>query len=194
MTMNIPFFLHTIRHSRAGFTLVETLVAIAILMISIAGPLTIANKALTAAINARNTMIATNLAEDGMEYVKNIKDNNVTTQTDWLYALTDGSTCFDEGAPCTIPTAESGGPFTQAIAVCNPSSTCRLYEGGRGYHYYTGSDPQTPFSRYFFMTHVPLAAGGNDPDQVLVTVVVDWNQGSVPNEVRLQEVMTDNAR
>jgi Tfp pilus assembly protein PilV len=57
--------------NQKGFTIVETLVAVTILMISIAGPLTVANKGLLAAINAKDQMIASYLAQDAMEYVKN---------------------------------------------------------------------------------------------------------------------------
>ena len=59
-----------------GFTLVETLVAIAILMIAIAGPLTVAEKGLSAAIYARDKLIGSYLAQDGMEAIKNIVDTN----------------------------------------------------------------------------------------------------------------------
>ena len=75
----------------AGFTLVETLVAIAILMIAIAGPLTVAEKGLSAAIYARDQMMASYLAQDGMEYVKNVVDTNEiqihnnSASYDWLY-------------------------------------------------------------------------------------------------------------
>lgn len=58
-----------------GFTLVETLVAIAILMISIAGPLTIANKSLTAAVYARDQVEASFIAQEVVEKIKNDRLN-----------------------------------------------------------------------------------------------------------------------
>src|ERR1035437_8020416 len=71
---------HKVHKARAwtssGFTLVETLVAIAILMIAIAGPLTVAEKGLSAAIYARDKLIGSYLAQDGMEAIKNIVDTN----------------------------------------------------------------------------------------------------------------------
>lgn len=65
-------------NNNKGFTIVETLVAITILMISIAGPLTIAQKSLTAANQAKDQVTASYLAQDLMEYIKNARDNNST--------------------------------------------------------------------------------------------------------------------
>ncbi|MEK7184741.1 MAG: prepilin-type N-terminal cleavage/methylation domain-containing protein [Patescibacteria group bacterium] len=56
-----------------GFTIIETLVAITILMISIAGPLTIAQKGLTASIYARDQITASYLSQELMEKIKNDK-------------------------------------------------------------------------------------------------------------------------
>ena len=68
--------------------------AIAILMIAIAGPLTAANKAYTAALNARNEAVAYNLAQEALEYISNQKDNSLATAggqfpTGWSDCVTD---------------------------------------------------------------------------------------------------------
>ena len=60
-----------------GFTLIETLVAISILMIAIAGPLTVANKGQTSALNAKNQSVAINLAQEGIEYINYVKNNRI---------------------------------------------------------------------------------------------------------------------
>jgi prepilin-type N-terminal cleavage/methylation domain-containing protein len=71
-----------------GFTLIETLVAITILMISIAGPLTIAQKSLTAATIAKDQVIASFLAQEMIEQIKNDRDR------------LGFSTWITESAPC----------------------------------------------------------------------------------------------
>ena len=61
-----------VNHSKkAGFTIIETLVAIAILMIAISGPLVVATKSLTAATRAKNQSVASFLAQEGMELIRN---------------------------------------------------------------------------------------------------------------------------
>lgn len=176
-----------------GFTLVETLVAIAILMIAVAGPLTIANQALTAALGARNAMTATYLAQDGMEVIKHVKDNNVALSiTDWKNGVYDIQCTGQNGNYCAIPDmVQSSAVYNVIIKPCD--SNCPLYANSSDpqlYRYTTSpsaSDKPTPFKRYYFLSNVTAT-------EMIVTVVVSWNDGSIPNEIRLQELMTNAAR
>lgn len=61
------------RNNKA-FTIIETLVATAIVMIAIAGPLVSANRALNAIIFSRDRILASYLAQEGMEYVRLVKN------------------------------------------------------------------------------------------------------------------------
>ncbi len=72
--------------SISGFTLIEALVAISILMIAIASPMTLAQKGLSGAILSKDQMIASFLAQDAIEAVKNIRDQIAVSQVsgDWL--------------------------------------------------------------------------------------------------------------
>ncbi|OHA16307.1 MAG: hypothetical protein A2830_00175 [Candidatus Taylorbacteria bacterium RIFCSPHIGHO2_01_FULL_44_110] len=95
-----------------GFTIVETLVAITVLMIAIAGPLVAANKSLTAALYAKNQMTASFLAQEAMELIKETKNNkfnlpNLYTFEDLFFTLSSGEviaifdTCRNT-TPCFI--------------------------------------------------------------------------------------------
>jgi prepilin-type N-terminal cleavage/methylation domain-containing protein len=92
--------------NKKGFTLIETLVAISILMIAIAGPLTVAHKGYTSAIDAKNQSVAINLAQEGMEYLNFVKDNKIWG--DWVQG-----TAFDE----TVDQAYLG--CTISSPICN---------------------------------------------------------------------------
>lgn len=72
-----------------GFSLLETTVAIAILITAIIGPLTLASSSIKASSTAKNNLIAANLAQEGIELVKNYRANNVLAERDWLYGLGD---------------------------------------------------------------------------------------------------------
>jgi len=58
-----------------GFTLVETMVAITILTLAVTGALFTANTALVAASIARDQLTASYLAQESVEYVRWMRDN-----------------------------------------------------------------------------------------------------------------------
>lgn len=60
-----------------GFTLLETLVAISILVTAIVGPLTLAAQTIRSQQVAKDNLIAANLAQEGIELVRNYRSNNV---------------------------------------------------------------------------------------------------------------------
>jgi prepilin-type N-terminal cleavage/methylation domain-containing protein len=70
-----------------GFTLIETLVALSIFLISIVGIMTVLSSGLTDINSAKKKMTATFLAQEGIEYVRNIRDTYVLysglTSTGW---------------------------------------------------------------------------------------------------------------
>ncbi len=186
-------------NKKRGFTLVETLIAIAILMIAIAGPLTIANNALIAALGSRNAMVATYLAQDGMETLKNIKDNNLAGNpgnpgSQFLTNIGNSSQCSNSSisASCQIPTLWSNGFYIQGqLTTCGSNNNCSLYTDTVNGYSYSTSGTITPFTRYYYVSG-PYPNGSNQ--DAIVTVVVSWTDGSIPNAVTLQEVMSNVQR
>ena len=154
-----------------GFTIVETLVAITILMIAIAGPLTVAFRGLTAAVYAHDQVTASYLAQDAMEYIKNVRDNNWkrSPPDNWLYGL---SSCSSTSS-CSINTLNLS---STDIASC---SDCYLYLRDDGYTPIATNAKQTQFTRKFYITST------SNPDEVTATVIVEWKNGTVSNAVTL---------
>lgn len=64
-------------NKQKGFTLMESMVAIFILMLAITGPMVFAQNGLRAAFLSRDQITAFFLAQDAIEYVKNVRDGNV---------------------------------------------------------------------------------------------------------------------
>ncbi|MDP2651914.1 MAG: prepilin-type N-terminal cleavage/methylation domain-containing protein, partial [bacterium] len=58
-----------------GFTLIETMVAITILTLAISGSFFTANSAIVAAETASDQLTASYLAQEGIEYVRLMRDN-----------------------------------------------------------------------------------------------------------------------
>ncbi len=151
---------YTTKHK--GFTIIETLVAITILMISIVGPLTIAQKSLNAAIYARDQVTASFLAQDLMEMVKNNRDN---------YLAVSGNTFSNWVDDYNISNQ------------CTRGNYCQLYiQPGGGYSPNTNGAPSR-FSRMVFIDYVTNNNG--TPYEAAVTVFVKWKNGTIENEVRI---------
>ena len=163
----------------AGFTLVETLVAIAILMIAIAGPLTVAEKGLSAAIYARDQMMASYLAQDGMEYVKNVVDTNEiqihnnSASYDWLYyaqapntelVSSTNNSCNSNVNACYVDT------ITGKISTCSNSLNCPLYLSTNGYSNLTTSGSVTPFTRTYYIQTFQVNGVNNNAANIVMTV------------------------
>ena len=72
-----------------GFSLLETTIAIAILVAAIIGPMALSSQSIRSASVAKNTVMVSNLAQEGIELVKNIRLNNRLNGQFWTLGLTD---------------------------------------------------------------------------------------------------------
>lgn len=174
-----------IKHKKTGgFTIVETLVAITVLMIAIAGPLVIASKGLTAALYAKDQMIASLLAQESMEVIKNIRSNVIVdpSSTQWHLPL---SQCTNSASTRCDASAMKDYPhlFTDAC----PVTGCPLYFLGGYAPDLSNPAQQTIFTRYFYLTKV-------SDDEYTVDVVVTWYEGLISNELRLSSELTNSER
>jgi type II secretory pathway pseudopilin PulG len=155
---------------RGGFTLLEALVAVSILMVAVVAPITIAQKGLSSAVYTKNQMIASYLAQDAIEYIKNIRDENVllnkTITTNWLENL---RSCVvgdlsDDTEGCQIDTIED--------SILSYSDDRPLLKdiNNNFYGYKDGGAP-TNFIRQIRIVN-PI---GSNVDEALINVLVRWD-------------------
>lgn len=182
MTNNIKNFKLKITRLVSGFTLIETLVAVLLLATAIAGPITIASKGLSAALVARDQMTAFFLAQDGVEYVRYVRDSNKLAGDPWLNTL----------APCMTASGCTLEPATATVTAC-PVDGCpvinRYDNAGQVIFTYTSGTP-TPqqFVRTVKLTSPPT---GELTEEVL-TVTVSWRaQSGVTRSVSVRENLFD---
>jgi len=163
------FFLRNKRST--GFTLIETLVAVAILGLAIVGPISIASNGLFTALYAKDQIAAFYLAQDAIEYVRNLRDNNKLNGRTWLWYsafqnLTDASVC---GVACRIDTIN--GTVTSCISVAACDATKLFYDNSTGFYRY-GVGVNSLFSRTITITPV-----GISNREIRITASVTWKTG-----------------
>ncbi|MFZ3043509.1 MAG: prepilin-type N-terminal cleavage/methylation domain-containing protein [Minisyncoccia bacterium] len=143
-----------------GFTLIETMVAVSILTLAIAGPLFTASRAIVAAETARDQLTASYLAQEGIEYVRMMRDNvflatyqaggfNISN-TAWTSFVTgDGSASIAScrASTCTLDPARAMGTGAGlSLQTCSGASCTALYLSN---NIYTQQQlgTRTPFTR-----------------------------------------------
>jgi prepilin-type N-terminal cleavage/methylation domain-containing protein len=182
------------QNKQAGFSLVETLVAISILLIVVVGPMTISMRTAKSTSFASEQIQAFFLAQEGLELAQKTRDDLLLRSF-----LTDGNAITDAWASFTNTNSNGvyrhcyagtgcgleWGSTVGALATPVPCSTvtnCLLRRDDTGRAWFThaaGSAP-TQFTRRIFYTAVG--------DRVAVRSVVTWRTGSLVAE---QSVVAD---
>lgn len=160
--------------SQRGFTLVETLVAVAVLLLAIAAPMSLGSQGLTTSRVARDQVIATYLSQEAVEYVRNVRDSNILSGDNWLEGLSD---CVSSSCSIDIP--------RNTIAPCSGACPQLTYHNATGlYGYSTGSGWQrTKFLRTVSIEETVANA------EAKLSVVVSWSDGILTRSVRTQEYL-----
>ncbi|HEV3244890.1 MAG TPA: prepilin-type N-terminal cleavage/methylation domain-containing protein [Candidatus Paceibacterota bacterium] len=180
---------------QTGFTLIETMVAISLLMLALIPPMSLAAQALTTAYYARNQVTAYYLAQEGIEIVRAVRDANII-------AIAEGNSSANifDGIPYGT-TAATAPAFTvdalqvtsSALDTCTSSGCPPLQTNGSVYGYAPGCEPSGTNGTWttsdcgtasgwtdttFTRTVKAYLLSSSDPDEMRVTVSVTWKQGS----------------
>lgn len=159
-----------------GFTLIETIVALAILLIAVVAPVSLIGDALHKMYYARDEVLAVNLAQEGIEMVRQIRDSNVLSGAGWLTNLGGGAPStymvdaynFINGAHTMIYCGGSCGP--QPV----------YFDSNIGLYRQNSVSTPTQFSR--IVTVVGVSA-----TEAQVTSAVTWKTGGTAGSVSVSE-------
>ena len=179
-----------------GFTLIETLVAISILTVAVAGPMVTASRAIVAAQNASDQLTASYLAQEGIEYARALRDNEflvvhtqpLASDTAWTNFLAEASlgkcVTSDIGTPtppfCTYDPGD-GGSLTLCAGACTPLN---LVDNGST-NVYTQNPGGTATS--FTRTIQAIPAG---EDEEIIVSKVSWEFHDTEYSVVITEHLT----
>ncbi len=182
----------------SGFTLIETLVAVSIIMIAITGPYMSAERTITVASILRNKMTAVFLAQEGVEYVRVLRDKV------YLEECYQGSSCsswwgdfssdpfnntkydiqqcsangcsFDMSPSKSTYSIAGDTPFSSSnnkeLFVCSAGTTCgKLYLNKTTGQYTTTAGGGAVSTTFVRTISAKLFTGSNDME---VTSTVTW--------------------
>lgn len=158
-----------------GFTLVETLVAISILSLSIAGAFTAVQSGIQSSTMAKDQITAFYLAQEGMEFIKNIRDENALKSisgisTSWLAGLSSNPSdpCFF-GKTCIVDSPlKSVSPCSAGFGTCP-----NIKQEGTTYLFgYTPSWTDTAFKREIQFQSITA-------NEVRVIIKISWTNRSL---------------
>ncbi|MDP3772383.1 MAG: type II secretion system protein [bacterium] len=201
---------------KSGFTLIETVVAAGLIAGALTLPVALITSSLTATRTTKNNLIAANLAQEGIELVRTVRENNVlcldaldgggNPMNGWdrssdgngnLFDVNgqiadatfwENSDCHRMGGPLPLSNPHIGTKLNNAQVDC---ATLPLRVNANGsYGYQTGAN--TIFFRCVNVTHP--ATGETDgiftidkSDMLDVISTVTWNDGVTPHSIQLQE-------
>lgn len=192
-----------------GFTLVETLVAIAVLLAVIVGPITLIAHGLFSASFSRNHLIASNLAQEGIELIRAVRDNNILCASLGATPLdTTGWNNNPNGPPPKLLDYYEIESFDVFVLTCGGfsiqtprpirrnASTCNtpIRINSNSIYTYTSGTP-TGFTRCVRVCSPPNAApcstvaDADIPvnDQMEVISTVSWIERGAPRNITLRD-------
>jgi len=185
----------SIKQNNKGFTLIETLVAVSIFSVSLIGILSVLGSGIADTNYAKRKMTATYLAQEGIEYIRNVRDTYVLYAT----SLTKGwgeedeeGTFINKIKKCNLNGNNEGCginnsvPMTQGnfIFKCTSNEKCNLSENN-GNYYSNGNnsstDPDSGFIRRIWMEETVPGA------EAKIFSKVEWKQGPIDHDITFSE-------
>ena len=171
----------------SGFSLVETLVAISILLIVIVGPMTISMRTAKSSSFASEQVQAFFLAQEGLELAQKLRDDLLLRNFSTVSTLPNPWATFLVTPQCFLASGcglqwhpTIAGTLSTPVS-CTTATNCLMYRDNNGRswftHVATGNTP-TIFTRRIYFTNV--GAG------VAVRSLVTWRTGSLVTEQRVE--------
>lgn len=184
------------KQKNQGFTLVETLVSISIFTMSILGLLSVLSSGITSTSYAKNKIIAGYLAQEGIEYLRNMRDTFV------LYDITSGQNGWNgasgfitklTNASCYAANGCYFGDLGSAdysnlsqpmknlsMTACGGNCPVLTYNNTSGKYSYDVSGTNTSFIRKIQVSTISA-------NEIKISSTVYWTQGSGTYNITFSE-------
>ncbi|MSU45166.1 MAG: type II secretion system protein [Candidatus Zambryskibacteria bacterium] len=197
-----------IKKKQTGFTLVESLVAISILSLSIAATFTAAQNGIKNSTIAKDQTAAFYLAQEVMEYIKNVRDENALysivnpdTPRNWLFGIYPSGSPCEFGKVCQIDVplnvvrgCPTIGAASTGVAITNdPPYLCDnlRQDTVTGIFGYTATWPVSRFKRE---VQIRTIANIEADTEVEVVISVSWTGSAGTRFFQASETLFNRQR
>lgn len=160
-----------------GFTLVEALVAIAILITAVVGPISLIGDATHKLYYSRDRLIALNLAQEGIEVARQKRDSN----------MLGGVVAWNNGLANGDYTIYGDVSSTSLVFCAAPPCDQKIYSDNitKIYKQNSAGGTVTGFSRNINIFNTV----STPPDELKVTSTVTWTTGGQAGTVTVSEYL-----
>lgn len=143
---------------QSGFSLLEIVVAIFIIVMGMVGVVSLITQNIQVQYINRNNLIASQLAQEGLELIRNKRDKNWLENNGWLSGITPGAYRVD---------------YTGYISLVSSMEETRLQQrddlGQEGYYWYNADDSNTIFNRM-----ITTSQPESSPELLNVSCLIQW--------------------
>ncbi len=189
------FFIQTNKKDR-GFTLVETLLALSIFSISVLSMMIVLSKGISDTDYAQKKIIATYLAQEGIETMRNMRDTYIlystpvgagwsTFQNRLTGANCDANNgCFydDRNLVFTDPVQPITNPSYVPLNGCNTNCPMLLYSSTTGKYNYASGGVSSGFTR-----KISSSTAGLGVDEVKISSTVSFTHKLATYNITITE-------
>ena len=158
---------------KKGFTLLEVILAVFVLTIAVSGAFALISQTFVLASLTQSKLIASYLAQEGIEIVKNSRDTN------WLMQRTDSDILWNDGLNEGDWQIDYNGRRLDYGSYGN-----FLNINSEGFYSYSAIGKQTPFKRKISITNI-------DEKNIKVVVDVTWKERGRDYHVKVLEMLSN---
>lgn len=176
-----------------GFSLVETMITISVLVLVITGPLTLASQSLKAASAAKNNFIAANLAQEGIELIRLYRTNNILQGRGWMEGLLPPGPAECQSANGCYIDARNFILYKCSGPPIYSGSNCPLLkaDSSNGFYNYTSGNI-TIFQRTIRLTKIGVTSLNDDIIRLNVTIT--WSSNTGMQSLSVEEIILNGLR
>ncbi len=189
--------------AQTGFTLIETLVAVLILTLSIGALLSLASGGFYSVRYSRNQIVANNLLQESIEYIRNSRDSALeqgytwdTWQQEVLSVDVNGNPTGSGVDGCLSVDGCYVDPFTSdpKIKECDGDCPFVEYYPDNSFYGYLANYPFLISSQPYetsFVRKITVVPSMQTSDQLVVTATISWENGSAVRTLSQTTLITN---